>query len=199
MQALLSRLTFWRPRNDVPLTTFVLEGERVCLRPVEVGDAADMFVFVSDAEVVRFLPWQTAREVRGVEAFLDQQRVRRRAGESLAFSVIWKETGRVIGSTDLMQLLARDKHCELGYILARDCWGKGIMTEAASLSRDYAFRELKRQRVVAFADHENIGSRRVLEKIGLTEVGSEWRTVKEQTRLYIRYEQTRENWEREIH
>ena len=196
MQALLSRLPFWRPRNETFLPGIELVGERVVLRPVELRDAEDMFPFVADIEVVRFLPWQPASELRGVKAFLEQQRSRRQSGESLAFSVILKETGRVIGSTDLMQLRARNKEVELGYILAREFWGQGFMTEAAALSRDYTFEVLKRQKLIAFADHENIGSRRVLEKIGLREVGSEWRTVKEISRLYVRYELLRENWEK---
>lgn len=199
MQALLSRLSFWRPQKDTPLPVIELVGARVLLRPVELRDAEDMFVFVADPEVVHFLPWQPAKEVRGVQAFLEQQRGRRRSGESLAFAVILQETGKVIGSTDIMQLQARDGHVELGYILARDCWGKGIMTEAAALSRDYVFTTLRRDRLVAFADQENIGSRRVLEKIGMQEVGTEWRSVKEHNRLYVRYELTRENWEKLVH
>jgi [ribosomal protein S5]-alanine N-acetyltransferase len=199
MQALLSRLSFWRHKKDTTLPAFTLEGERVVLRPVELADAPDMFVFVADPDVVHFLPWYPASQLRGVQSFLEQQRGRRRSGESLAFSVIWKETGKVIGSTDIMQLQARDKHVELGYILAKEFWGKGVMTEAAALSRDYIFASLKRPTIVAFADHENIGSRRVLEKIGMREVGTEWRTVKELNRLYVRYELTRENWENLVH
>lgn len=169
------------------------------LRPVELCDARDMFVFVADPQVVHFLPWQPASELRGVTAFLEQQRERRRGGESLAFSIVLKESGKVIGSTDLMQLQARSKEAELGYILAKEFWGMGLMSEAAALSRDYAFGVLQREKLLAFADHENIGSRRVLEKIGMREAGSEWRTVKELSRLYVRYELTRENWEKLVH
>lgn len=199
MQALLSRLSFWRPRKDTLLPVIELTGERVVLRPVQQCDAQDMFVFVADPTVVHFLPWHPASELRGVQAFLEQQRARRQNGESLAFSIIWKATGTVIGSTDIMQLLAHDRHVELGYILAKEFWGKGIMTEAATLSRDYVFEGLKRQKLVAFADHENNGSRRVLEKIGMSEIGSEWRTVKNLNRLYVRYELTRETWEKLVH
>ncbi|MCX6367392.1 MAG: GNAT family N-acetyltransferase [Armatimonadetes bacterium] len=199
MQALLSKLTFWRAKTSPPLVAIELVGERVLLRPVALSDAEDMFVFVGDPEVVHFLPWKPATELHGVQAFLEQQQARRKSGESLAFSVILRETGKVIGSTDLMQLLARDRHVELGYILGREHWGRGLMSEAAALSRDYAFATFKCKKLVAFADHENIGSRRVLEKIGLQEQGSEWRMVKEINRLYIRYEQTRENWEKLVH
>jgi [ribosomal protein S5]-alanine N-acetyltransferase len=199
MQALLSRLLFWRAPKSPSLPAIELEGERVRLRPIELCDAKDMFVFVADPEVVRFLPWQPAVELRGVQAFLEQQQARRQSGESLAFSVILKDSGIVVGSTDIMQLKARDRHVELGYILSREHWGKGLMTEAAALSRDFVFGELKRKILTAFADHENIGSRRVLEKIGMKEVGSEWRTVKQLNRLYIRYELTRETWESLVH
>ena len=199
MLALLHRLPFWPQPKTTDLPAIELTGERVVLRPVELCDAEDMFVFVADPQVVHFLPWQPASELRGVTAFLEQQRARRRSGESLAFSVVLKETGKVIGSTDLMQLQARSKEAELGYILAKDFWGKGLMTEAAALSRDYAFGVLQREKLLAFADHENIGSRRVLKKIGLQEAGSEWRTVKELSRLYIRHELTRENWEKLVH
>ena len=199
MQALLSWIPFWRSRKETSLPRIELVGERVVLRPVALSDAEDMLVFVGDPEVVHFLPWKPATELRGVHAFLEQQQARRKSGESLAFSVILRETNTVIGSTDLMQLLARDKHVELGYILGQEYWGQGLMTEAAALSRDYAFATFKCKKLVAFADHENIGSRRVLEKIGLQEHGSEWRMVKEINRLYIRYEQTRENWEKLVH
>ncbi len=196
MLALLQRLPLWPKPKPTDLPAISLIGERVLLRPVALRDAEDMFVFVADPQVVHFLPWQPAAELRGVKAFLEQQRERRRSGESLAFAIILQESKTVIGSTDLMQLQAENKEAELGYILAREFWGKGLMTEAAALSRDYAFKELRREKLLAFADHENIGSRRVLEKIGMREAGSEWRTVKEISRLYIRYELTCENWEK---
>ena len=65
------------------------------LRPVEVDDAAQTFAFVSDPVVTKFLPWQPASDVETVRAFLDQQRARRSKGESLAFSILLRETGKL--------------------------------------------------------------------------------------------------------
>lgn len=196
MQVLQALLARWRPRTRAEPVPLALEGERVYLRPVETADAEETFFFVSDPSVTRFLPWQPANDIETVRAFLEQQQVRREKGESLAFSIVLRETGKVIGSTDLMQLRSvAPPTAELGYILAREFWGRGLMSEAASLSRDYAFRALKRRVLLGYADQENLASRRVLEKIGMTEAGSEWRTVKEQTRLYVRYELHRASWE----
>lgn len=57
---------------------------------------------------------------------------------------------------------------EIGYILARAAWGQGIVTEAASACLSYGFKRLGYDEISAGALAENTGSRRVLEKLGLT-------------------------------
>lgn len=196
MQLLHALRARWNPKAAPGAPPLVLTGKRILLRPVEPEDAEATFAFVSDPEVTRYLPWEPASSVEMVEAFLEQQRARRQKGDSLAFSIVLKETGAVIGSTDLMQLRSvAPPTAELGYILAREYWGRGLMTEAAILSRDHAFRALKRRLLIGYADQDNVGSCRVLEKMGMLREGTEWRTVKDQTRLYVRYELPRERWE----
>jgi RimJ/RimL family protein N-acetyltransferase len=60
---------------------------------------------------------------------------------------------------------------ELVYALARAAWGRGLATEAARAALTYAFAVVGLPRVVAFARAENVASRRVLEKAGMTLVG----------------------------
>jgi RimJ/RimL family protein N-acetyltransferase len=60
---------------------------------------------------------------------------------------------------------------EIGYVLARVHWGKGYMTEAATALRDWAFNQPEIFRVYATTSVDNIGSRRVMEKIGMTREG----------------------------
>jgi len=57
---------------------------------------------------------------------------------------------------------------EIGYRLHPDYWNKGLATEAATAVRDHAFRDLKLSRVISLIHPENIASRRVAEKIGMT-------------------------------
>jgi len=59
----------------------------------------------------------------------------------------------------------------LAYRLAKGAWGRGVATEAARAILDYGFRSLNCQEVMAFSHVENIRSRRVLEKIGMTLIG----------------------------
>ena len=59
----------------------------------------------------------------------------------------------------------------MGYVLRRDSWGKGYATEAAREILRIGFELLDAHRVVGNVDTENIGSVRVLEKIGMTREG----------------------------
>lgn len=60
---------------------------------------------------------------------------------------------------------------EMGYVVNPDYWGQGIATEAAHLLIKFGFQEMKLHRIFATCDPRNIGSAKVLEKIGLTKEG----------------------------
>lgn len=180
--------------GDPFAATLRLNGEMIYLRPLDPEDAEAMFAYASDPQVTRYLPWEPADSVESVRPFLIEQATRRQRRESLGFAIIYREDDSMIGSTDLMDLLRTRGQAELGYLLARPYWGMGIMTEAARLSLEHAFGPMKLGRVLAFADVENRGSRRVLEKLGMRVSGSEIRTVHGEGRLYIRYEIRRADW-----
>jgi RimJ/RimL family protein N-acetyltransferase len=57
---------------------------------------------------------------------------------------------------------------EVGWRLAFDCWGRGLATEGARAAVHYAFGELSLDSLVSFTVPENLRSRRVMEKIGMT-------------------------------
>ncbi len=61
-----------------------------------------------------------------------------------------------------------EKSAELGYWLARDHWGRGVMTEAVRQLCREAFRRFDVLRIYAEPFADNQGSRRVLEKAGFT-------------------------------
>jgi ribosomal-protein-alanine N-acetyltransferase len=61
---------------------------------------------------------------------------------------------------------------EIGYWLGEPYWGRGVMTDAVRLTTDYAFRELKLERVFAVPFVSNAASCRVLEKVGYVREGT---------------------------
>lgn len=56
---------------------------------------------------------------------------------------------------------------ELGWIICKDYWGNGYGAEAAKGIIDFAIHELKVRKFIAHCDSENIGSYKVMEKLGM--------------------------------
>ena len=57
---------------------------------------------------------------------------------------------------------------EVGWRLARDAWGYGYATEAARAALAYGFETLGLEEIVSFTTLDNVRSRRVMERLGMT-------------------------------
>ena len=84
------------------------------------------------------------------------------------FSIVLdsKVIGGISGRVDV-----QNETGELGYSIGRSYWGQGLMPEASETVVDWAFEELVLAKVLAGADLRNIGSQRVMEKLGMTREG----------------------------
>ena len=88
------------------------------------------------------------------------------------WAVVERPSGSVVGYCSLTAMdVGETRALELGYSIAPRYRGLGYATEAASLARDEAFRNLGAQRLVAIAEPDNAASLRVLEKLGFTSMG----------------------------
>jgi [ribosomal protein S5]-alanine N-acetyltransferase len=96
-----------------------------------------------------------------------------------SFGIFKKETDELIGDIDLTGVL-RDalQCCHIGYSLDNKHNGKGYMTEAVNLVVEYGFKHLHLHRIVAGVMATNIGSLRVLEKVGFEKEGIARKNVK---------------------
>jgi RimJ/RimL family protein N-acetyltransferase len=148
-----------------------LETPRLSLRPFAVPDHDAIHAVYADAEVMRFVGHgahrtlaDTARALRGYAEAL--------AARGYGFvAVVERSSGAVIGDAGLHPLAGRGPDVELGYTLARSAWGRGYATEMGGALVAHAFATLGLPRVMAQVEPENAASRRVLEKLGMTERG----------------------------
>ena len=107
-----------------------------------------------------------------------------------------KENSKVIGSLGLEELdpdPVEDERCgrEIGYVLSKDYWGKGLMPEAVRAVIEYCFSELKFDYLTCGHFIRNDRSRRVVEKCGFVYFGesqydTRYDTV-ETSRNYVLY------------
>lgn len=95
------------------------------------------------------------------------------ANESDTFAFAITVNGKAIGSIGAFrQTNIHNKTAELGYYIAEEYWGKGIMTEAVKQLCDYVFSHTDIIRIYAEPFACNIGSCRVLEKAGFQYEGT---------------------------
>ena len=95
------------------------------------------------------------------------------ANENDTFAFAITVNGKVIGSIGAFrQKNIHNKTAELGYYIAEEYWGKGIMTEAVKQLCDYVFSHTDIIRIYAEPFSYNIGSCRVLEKAGFQYEGT---------------------------
>ncbi len=94
----------------------------------------------------------------------------RRQGKEVAFAI--RDQGKLIGVVSADNLEVGSTHrAEIGYWLAQDYWGQGLMTDAVRAFVRYAFAELEVLRLTAHVLAFNVASARVLEKNGFTAEG----------------------------
>lgn len=148
-----------------------IQTDRLILREILPTDVDGMFALDSDPEVHKYLgnkPVTSKEQVVAVINFIRQQYIDNGIGR---WAVIDKRTNDFIGWAGLKFVTEltnnHQNYYDLGYRLRKKYWGQGIATEAAKASLQYAFEQLKTHEVYAMADCENIGSNKILKKLGL--------------------------------
>ncbi len=81
-------------------------------------------------------------------------------------AMLWKDTNEMIGWSGLQPLENSDE-IEVSYGMIKDFWGKGIGYETALMWLGSGFTNLGLERIVAVADEKNIGSWKIMEKLGM--------------------------------
>src|SRR5262249_10268897 len=122
---------------------------------------------LGDTETMKYYPRRFNRDdaIDWVQRNLERYR---RDGFSL-YAVMLKTSDEVIGDCGLIrQDVEGESMIEVAYHFRRDCWGHGYATEAAKRCMTYAFEHLGASKVVSLIRAENVPSRRVAERNGMT-------------------------------
>lgn len=142
-----------------------IETPRLVLRLPAPSDAKAIFdEYARDPEVVRYLTWRPHGSIADTTAFLERLRAAWDAGTERTWGLTLRDD-RVIG---MIGIRPHGFKADIGYVLAKPYWGRGLMTEAVSAVVDLAFADPAVHRVWAVCDVDNAGSARVLEKVGMS-------------------------------
>lgn len=93
-------------------------------------------------------------------------------GSGIPWKIVDKSTGENVGVVSVYKYMAEHKKAELGYWLLPRYWGKGIAVEVIQAVIPYWQKKKGLHRLEAYVEEENVGSIRVLEKLGFTHEGT---------------------------
>lgn len=147
----------------------IIETKRLILRAFTLKDLDDFYEYASVQGVGERAGWAHHKSKQE-----SQEILKRFIAEDKTFAICLKKDGKVIGSlgvekygleeslTEFNGYLGR----EIGYVLAKPYWGKGIMPEAVTAVIEYLFKEIDLDFLICGYYDFNSQSKRVQEKCG---------------------------------
>ncbi|NMA05074.1 MAG: GNAT family N-acetyltransferase [Acholeplasmataceae bacterium] len=170
----------------IDISNVIIKTERLILRPWTLEDLDDFYNYAKVPGVGEMAGWphhkSKEESLRILKIFITEKKT---------FALEYE--GKVIGSLGIEEYdenenpeLNHKVGRSIGYVLSKDYWNQGLMTEAVKAVLDYCFKELKLDFLVASFYEYNIKSKRVLEKCGFkfyknktfkTKTGEEYKGV----------------------
>ncbi|MDK2562396.1 GNAT family N-acetyltransferase [Romboutsia sedimentorum] len=152
---------------DFPLS----ETSRLYLRKITIKDADDIFEYLSNDEVTKYLGRESLNDIgesydlikKFETNFIDKRGIR--------WGIIHKATGQLIGTVGYDAIQIKNKRADIGYDINIKYWRQGFATEAINEVIRLGFENLDLNRIGAVVFPENIASLNLLEKLGFTKEG----------------------------
>jgi RimJ/RimL family protein N-acetyltransferase len=148
----------------------IIKTSRLILRRWHEKDCIPFFEINQDDKVLEFLPGPMSEEQ--IHDFIHYQNLQLENRRYMLWAVELQKTGELIGFIGL-NYFDKPAHfspaVEIGWRLGSQHWGFGYATEGALASLNYGFNQLEINEIVAFTVPDNLRSRKVMEKIGMTQ------------------------------
>ncbi|MFT3953414.1 MAG: GNAT family N-acetyltransferase [Piscinibacter sp.] len=154
---------------DAPLLH--AESPRLLVRPVTPADLPDLMAVNGDAEVVRHLPYAVWAGPADGEAWLERMQTLEAVDQARQLVLVERDGGAVVGTLLLFRFEPASQRAEVGYALARRCWGQGLMREALVAVCARLFDAGAVRRFEAEVNPENAASRGLLLSLGFVHEG----------------------------
>lgn len=145
--------------------TQTIVTDRLILREFNINDADDMYKWASNPEVVKYLSYYPHKNLKETKAILKGWIREYNNPAEYNWAIVYNDA--VIGNISVVLQDDACYSCHLGWQIDVPYWNKGIMTEAAGAVVEYLFDKVGYDRITSGHDTRNIGSGRVMEKIGM--------------------------------
>jgi ribosomal-protein-serine acetyltransferase len=147
----------------------VMDGCEV--RLLEEADGEELYGLVeaNRSYLAEWLPWAADQTLEGTAEFIRKTRKQYEDNDGLQGGLVLD--GRMVGAGGLLGVNWEARRTGIGYWLAEEHQGRGLMTRAVQAVADYAFDELELNRVEIEAAVGNRRSRAIPERLGFQQEG----------------------------
>ena len=146
--------------------TQYLEGEKIYLKKDDMESFSKIWDYLlSDKEAIKKCKW---KEFESKEYFLEGVSKYKLKDNEYIWTIWEKETNTPVGGISVHSQVDEKGECKIGYSIHPKHWGLGYATEALKLVLDYMLNEVGYDKIITDCLVENIASRRVMEKAGMT-------------------------------
>ena len=152
----------------------IIETDRLLLREFVADDWPEVLAYQVDPLYLRYSNSAPPTEMQArefVEMFVGWQHEQPRTNFQLA--MVLKANSKLIGNCGIRVNDPDQREANIGFELSHHHWNQGYATEAARAILAFGFDELKMHRIWSWCVADNVGSVRVLEKIGMRMEGQQ--------------------------
>jgi len=141
------------------------------LRSLEESDAEELHALVeaNRSYLAEWLPWAAGQTFEATANFI--RKTRKQLEDNDGFQGALVLDGRMVGAGGLIGIEWEARKTGIGYWLAEEHQGRGLMTRAVQAVIDYAFDQLDLNRVEIHVGTENRKSRAIPERLGFQQEG----------------------------
>jgi ribosomal-protein-alanine N-acetyltransferase len=150
---------------QLPETFPRLETARLILRQISADDRDGIFRNFSDPEVAKWFFEEPYTRMEQVDEIIQAFSQEFEQGEGLTWAIALKGSGEFVGTCGYGEVEVGSRG-EIGFDLAKDHWGQGLMSEALQAAIDYGFERLGLGKVEAHTYAANARANRLLRKLG---------------------------------
>jgi len=132
-------------------------------------DLDDLYALYCDPDIIRYIPDAPRNYAETREELEWHMNGHPKHPELGLWATIHKETNKFIGRCGLLPWTVDGNYeVEVAYTISKAFWGQGLGSEAAQAILNYGFNQLHLTRLICLIDHDNLASKKVATKIGMS-------------------------------
>ena len=149
------------------MTIPTITTSRLTLRPFDEADAEPLYRILLQEGILQYFPSSTPPSLEKAQRLIQRQLAHWDEHGLGWWAVQLRNEDTLVGWNGL-QYLPETGEVEIGYLLSKDCWGKGFATEGARAGLQFGFETLGLTTIIGLVHPDNVASQRVLLKCGMT-------------------------------